>query len=220
MAIHSFKPDHYYASLGTYPPVLRIADGDSVLTSTVDASGRDLEGNHLASGPNPQTGPFYIEGAEPGDTLRVSLDKLWPNRPSGFSSTSISPNVVDPSYVSELPTPRGRAEWELDLEAGTATLAAPVTKLGRLTLPMQPMLGCFGVAPPLNQAISAATSSTHGGNMDYKRFVQGVTVYFPVFVEGALFFVGDGHAIQGDGEIAGTGIETSFSVQFTVHILK
>jgi acetamidase/formamidase len=82
------------------------------------------------------------------------------------------------------------------------------------------MLGCFGVAPPRGQVISSGTSSTHGGNMDYKGFVAGVTVYFPVFVPGALLFMGDGHAVQGDGEIVGTGIEISFDVQFTVKLLK
>jgi acetamidase/formamidase len=113
-----------------------------------------------------------------------------------------------------------QAEWELDLEKGTATLIKPETKLGRLTLPLEPMLGCFGVAPPRGQVISTATSSTHGGNMDYRGFVSGVTVYFPVFVPGALLFMGDGHAVQGDGEIVGTGIEVSFDVQFTVQLLK
>jgi acetamidase/formamidase len=82
------------------------------------------------------------------------------------------------------------------------------------------MLGCFGVAPFGGEAISTSTSAKHGGNMDYKGFAQGVTVYLPVFVEGALFFVGDGHAVQGDGEIVGTGIEVSFDVQFTVRLLK
>ena len=74
------------------------------------------------------------------------------------------------------------------------------------------MLGCFGVAPARGQAISTATSAEHGGNMDYRGFRQGVTVNFPVAVEGALLHVGDGHAIQGDGEIVGTGIEISFDV--------
>src|SRR5262249_22680363 len=89
-----------------------------------------------------------------------------------------------------------------------------------LTLPLAPMLGCFGVAPDRGQAISTATSAEHGGNMDYRGFVAGVTVYFPVFVPGALLHVGDGHAVQGDGEIVGTGIEISFDVQFTVRVLK
>lgn len=92
--------------------------------------------------------------------------------------------------------------------------------LRSLTLPLAPMLGCFGVAPAGGQAISTATSGPYGGNMDYRGFVTGATVYLPVFVPGALFFLGDGHAVQGDGEIVGTGIEVSFEVQFTVHLLK
>jgi acetamidase/formamidase len=112
------------------------------------------------------------------------------------------------------------ATWEIDNAAGTTTLATPDTKLGRLTLPMAPMLGCFGVAPPGGQAISTATSGEYGGNMDYRGFISGVTVYFPVFVPGALLFVGDGHALQGDGEIVGTGIEISMDVEFRVRLIK
>ena len=124
--------------------------------------------------------------------------------------------------MAEFPPPSewGKADWELDLVQGTATLVKPETKLGRFTLPMRPMLGCFGVAPERGQAISTATSGPYGGNMDYKGFEQGVTVYFPVAVEGALLFVGDGHAIQGDGEIVGTGIEVSMNVAFTVRVQK
>lgn len=92
------------------------------------------------------------------------------------------------------------------------------TRIGHMTLPLSPMIGCFGVAPSGGQAISTATSAEHGGNMDYRGFVQGVTVYFPVFAEGALFHIGDGHALQGDGEIVGTGIEISMEVQFTVRV--
>jgi acetamidase/formamidase len=221
MATHHFQPERYYTAIGTYDPVLHIADGDTVITTTVDAAGNDATGNRVTPPGNPQTGPFYIEGAEPGDTLAVHFDRLWPNRRTGFTGTQIAPNVVEPwhvLYALEKSPPHG--EWELDLEAGSATLVKPETKLGRLTLPLRPMLGCFGVAPYGEQAISTATSAEHGGNMDYKGFEQGVTVYFPVFVEGALLFVGDGHAIQGDGEIVGTGIETSFDVQFTVHLQK
>jgi acetamidase/formamidase len=80
------------------------------------------------------------------------------------------------------------------------------------------MLGCFGVAPARGQAISCSTSGQHGGNMDYRGFRQGVTVYLPVFVPGALFQLGDGHATQGDGEITGTGTEISMDVTFTAWI--
>jgi acetamidase/formamidase len=108
----------------------------------------------------------------------------------------------------------------VDVESGTVTLVEPETTLGRLEIPMLPMVGCFGVAPPGGQAISTATSWVHGGNMDYKGHIEGVTVYFPVAVPGALFHLGDGHAVQGDGEIVGTGVEISMDVQFTVSVVK
>lgn len=222
--IHRFEPTVYHSTLGSHDPALRIADGDTVITTTVDAGGRDRFGNQVTQGGNAQTGPFYVEGAEPGDTLAVYFDRLWPNRTTGYTGTLVAPNVLHSYYVRatarELSEPPGMAEWQLDLDNGTATLVKPETKLGRFVLPLAPMLGCFGVAPPGGQAISTATSATHGGNMDYKGFVTGTTVYFPVFVPGALLHVGDGHAVQGDGEIVGTGIETSFDVQFTVRLLK
>jgi amidase len=224
MATHHFRPDHYHNTLGSHEPVLRIAAGDTVVTTTADAWGFDADRDLVATRSNPQTGPFYLEGAEPGDTLVLSLVHLAPNRSYGFSSAQVAPNVVDPAYVPELSRlangQRPLAEWDVDVSAGTATLVAPETRLGRLTLPLAPMLGCFGVAPAGGQAISTATSGTHGGNMDYRGFVSGVTVYLPVFVSGALIFVGDGHAVQGDGEIAGTGIEISFDVRFTVGLRK
>jgi amidase len=220
MATHRFEPQQYHVTIGSHEPVLRIADGDTVITSTVDSGGRDARDEQVTPGGNPQTGPFFVEGAEEGDTLAVYFDRLWPNRVLGRSAMVLAPNVVDPAYVRVLPTEHPMSEWEVDLERGTATLARPVTKLGRLTLPVAPMLGCFGVAPARGEAISTATSARHGGNMDYRGFTQGVTVYFPVLVPGALLHVGDGHALQGDGEIVGTGIEISFDVQLTVRLLK
>jgi amidase len=219
MATHNFQPTHYHIAIGSHEPVLHIGDGDTVVTTTVDAMGKDATDTEVTPAGNPQTGPFYVVGAEPGDTLVVQLDRISPNRTIGYTSTVVAPNVVDPSYVRELPE-RELAEWQIDYEHGTATLIKPKTKLGRLTIPLAPMLGCFGVAPPGGQAISTATSAEHGGNMDYPGFVAGVTVYFPVFVPGALLHLGDGHATQGDGEIVGTGIEISMEVQFTVQLIK
>ncbi len=224
MAIHRFTPTRYYNTLGWHEPVLRIADGDSVITTTVDAGGYDEHGQQTAPRGNPQTGPFYVEGAEPGDTLVLHLDRITPNRTWGWSSSTVAANTVDPDYVPELPWPppgeHRLADWYVDVAAGTARLDKPETSLGKLILPLEPMLGCFGVAPPREQAISTATSAEHGGNMDYRGFVSGVTVYFPVFAPGALIHVGDGHARQGDGEIAGTGIEISMEVQFTARLIK
>ena len=222
MTTHNFQPKKYYTAFGSFEPALRIIDGDTVVTTTADNNGRDSTDKQVTSGPNPLTGPFYVEDAEPGDVLAVRLDRLWPNRRLGRSSTVVAPNVVEPHYVSELPLkqPRVTAEWNLNLEKGTTTLLSPKTKLGKIVLPLNPMLGCIGVAPEGGQAISSVTSGRYGGNMDYNGFVSGVTVYLPVFVPGGLFFVGDGHAVQGDGEIVGTGIEVSFDVQFTIKLIK
>jgi acetamidase/formamidase len=220
MTTHRYDPTHYHVTIGAHESVLRIADGDTVRTTTVDAGGADAGGRQVTPRGNPMTGPFYVEGAEPGDTLAVHLHRLTPNRESGWSRSVLAANVVDPWAVYDLPREAPLADWRLDMAAGTATLRSPETRLGALAVPMAPMLGCFGVAPPNGQAISTATSAEHGGNMDYRGFVAGVTVFFPVFAPGALFHLGDGHAAQGDGEIVGTGIETSFEVEFSARVLK
>jgi acetamidase/formamidase len=219
MAVYHFQPTGYHMTFGSHQPVLRIASGDTVVTTTVDAEGVDARKQRVAAKPNPQTGPFYVEDAQPGDTLFVHLDHLYPNRDYGYSYTAVAPNVVDPSYVWQLPE-RKRVEWRIDLTGGTATLMHPVGRLADLSLPLAPMLGCLGVAPAGGQAISSSTSGKHGGNMDYHGLVAGVGVYLPVFVPGALIHLGDGHAIQGHGELVGAGIEVSFDVQFTVRVFK
>ena len=216
---HTFVPTVYHRSLGAHEPVLRVQDGDTIVTTTVDARGFDSQRQHVAERGNPQTGPFYVENAEPGDTLVVHIDRVEPNRRYGFCGTSVAPNVVDPSYVPELPN-ADLAEWDVDVEAGCATLVRPASKLGQLRVPLEPMLGCFGVAAGRGQRGSTATSAEHGGNMDYRGFVAGATIYFPVFEPGALFFLGDGHAAQGCGEIVGSGIEISMNVEVTLSILK
>jgi acetamidase/formamidase len=224
MATHHFSPTHYYNFLGSHPPAFHLNPGDTITTTTVDARGHDGNDNQITPPGNPMTGPFHVAGAEPGDTLVVHLDLLRTNRPTGWTRKMVAPNVVDPEYVPQMPWPPiddVLATWQVDNEAGTVTLIDPAdTAIGKLALPLAPMVGCFGVAPYGGQAISTATSAEHGGNMDYRGFVQGVTVYFPVFVPGALFFIGDGHALQGDGEIVGTGVEISFDVQFTLDLQK
>ena len=216
---HNFQPTIYHRTLGPHEPVLRIADGDTIVTTTVDARGFDAHREQVTERGNPQTGPFFVEGAESGDTLVVELDDIQPNREHGWCGSSLAANVVDPDYVRELPQ-AALAEWRVDRDAKTATLVKPESSLGELTIPIEPMLGCFGVAAERGQAISTATSASHGGNMDYRAFVAGATVYFPVFEPGALFFLGDGHAAQSDGEIVGSGIEISMDVQVTVRLIK
>ncbi|TFG61413.1 MAG: acetamidase, partial [Spirochaetales bacterium] len=219
MATHHFQPAAYHTSFGSHPPVLHIADGDTVVTTTLDAVGTDAAGRQAARGPNPQTGPFYIEGAEPGDTLMVHIDHLHPNRETGWSNSMLAAHVVDPVYSSKLPEER-RVEWRILPDRHIAELITPLTGLQEFSLPLSPMLGCLGVAPSDGQAISSATSGQYGGNMDYRGCAAGTTFYIPVFVPGALFFLGDGHAAQGDGEVAGSGIEISFDVRFTAGVRK
>jgi acetamidase/formamidase len=219
MATHRFEPTHYHTTIATRDPALRIRPGDTVITTTVDAGGHDARGEPVTPAGNPQTGPFFIEGAAPGDTLVVRLDHIEPNRDHGFTHSTIAPNVVDPWFVRELPQDADLL-WRIDRAARNARLDPSPPGLEYLSLPLAPMLGCFGVAPARGMAISTATSDRHGGNMDYRGFVAGVTVFFPVFVEGALFHLGDCHAVQGDGEIVGTGIEVSADVRFTVDVRK
>lgn len=225
MTTHIFTPTHYYNTIGWHEPVLEIDPGDRVITTTLDAAGRDDHGDEVTSPGNPQTGPFYVRGAEPGDTLVFHIERVTPNRPYGWSALSLAEHVVDPWTVRDLyqpmpGQPSERASWALDLQNWTASLVTPETMLGRFTLPLDPMLGCFGVAPANRQAISTATSGPYGGNMDYRGFRAGATVYLPVSAPGALLFLGDGHAVQGDGEIAGTGVEVSMEVQFSVDLVK
>ena len=224
MTIHHFQPTHYHNTLGTHEPVLRIADGDTVITSTADAHGRNREMDTVAEAPNPQTGPFYVEGAEPGDTLVMTLDRLVPNRTYGYTRTLVAPNVIDPDYVSQMPYPppgekplagvvrrrRGR-HGDPDRAGDTA---------GTTDAAVGSHAGLFRRRATRGEAILASTAGPHGGNMDYRGHRSGVTAYFPVGAPGALVFVGDGHAVQGDGEIVGTGIEISFDVQFTVRLIK
>lgn len=223
MARHTFEPTRFHLSIGEHEPVLRVASGDSIATWCVDATGRDRSFEKISEGGNPQTGPFFVEGAEPGDALAVRFDRLWPNRERGLSGEVVAENVVDPWFVRDLPR-RSQEDadyWLLDLERGTARLESPPPGTEFLgEVPLEPMLGCFGVAPGRGQAISCASSWRNGGNMDYRGFGEGVTVFLPVFVEGALLHVGDGHALQGDGEIVGSGIEVSFDVELTVEVIK
>jgi acetamidase/formamidase len=221
MAIHPFTPTHFHTTIGWHEPVLRIADGDTIVTRTVDARGADHTNTVITPGGNPMTGPFYVEGAELGDTLAVHFDELTPNRDTGWTLSTLASNVIDPDYIREVPYRIGDiSTWTIDRAGNTATLSAPGTKMDRFTVKLSPMVGCFGVAPPGRQAISTATSGPFGGNMDYRHFVAGTTVYFPVFAPGALFHLGDGHAVQGDGEIVGTGIEISFDVKFTLRLIR
>jgi amidase len=219
MATQRFRPTQYFNVIGITEPCLRVADGDTVVTDTIDASGLDASEVAVGERPNPMTGPFFIEGAEPGDTLAVRIDRLTPSRATGWTFSPLALTVLEPAAIAERPPPE-RVVWEIGRNTGTVRLREPSKGLEDFAPPLQPMIGCFGVAPARGQALSTATSAQNGGNMDYRLFAPGTTAWFPVSVPGALFYLGDGHACQGDGEIVGTGIETSFEMEVTFRVLK
>jgi acetamidase/formamidase len=218
MTTHHFVPMGWHHVLATLPPALTIESGDIVVTETIDANGWDKHGNKVWKAGNPMNGPFAVAGAQPGDSLKVEIVGMTPIRSHGFTRSVVGADVVEPEFVRQLP-PRIRAHWQIDRNAQTVSLDG-VGSLGTLVMPLAPMIGCFGVAPGGGQAISTSTSAEHGGNMDYRRFGPGTTVWFPVAVPGALFFLGDCHAIQGDGEIVGTGVETCFEVTVRLSVEK
>src|SRR5262249_17352682 len=152
----------------------------------------------------PQTGPFYIEGAIPGDTLVVKLNRIRLNRDTAISSGSIAAHAVTPDYVQDRkPVENYDSTWVLDREKGGARMAKPSEPLKDYTVPLRPFLGCVGVAPRGHMVFRTGYPGSFGGNMDYNRLVEGVTLYLPVSQPGALLFLGDGHAAQGDGELTG-----------------
>jgi amidase len=217
MTTHRFSPEIFHSTLASHVPVLSVADGDVVVTETLDAHGFDKDMVKHGGDTNPMTGPFFVEGAEPGDVLCVEIVRISMNRKTGWTRSGLAWNVVDPAMVRDMP-PRDKTIW--DIGANGVTLQEPTQGLKNWSVPLDPMIGCFGVAPADGEAISTATSGPHGGNMDYNLFHMGTTAMFPVAVPGALFFLGDVHAAQGDGEIAGTGIETSAEVEFRTRIIK
>lgn len=225
MATHTFRPEVFHNVLGGRSPVLSIRSGDTVVTSTVDAAGVDKDGRAVAEPPNPLTGPFYVEDAKPGDCLEVRIDSLTPNRLRCWTRRFLSPNVLDPDALRDLGALADREnpphiDWQIDPAGKTVSPVSSGMTGRELRVPLAPMLGCLGTAPPYNQAISNATSGPNGGNMDWVGVNQGMTLFFPVFEDGALFALGDGHATQGHGEIAGTGTEVSMDVSFSVKLHK
>lgn len=219
---HRFVPDRFYNTFSfAHPPALRLKPGDRVITKTVDAGGTDWNGKQVAQGPNPQTGPFFVEGAEPGDLLIVRIEKIETNRATAYAQSLLAPYTVDPAAIAARTErePR-RSDWQIDKAAGVARLTDPTLRPATITLPLRPMLGCVGVAPARKEAIGTATPGAFGGNMDYAGLNAGVTVMLPVNEPGALLFIGDGHARQGEGEVVGTGLETSMDVEFTVDLVK
>ena len=238
---HKIFPDHHSRNLSAQKkPILRIKSGDTVITRTWDSGGGDHKGIHHLKHPyvkpeggNPLFGPFYIEGAEPGDALEVHLDRVRVNRSYAYTTTGIpdsriksddAENAREPIYEMDAVRPKrgDLVPWDIDLQKLTTSprLKPEMRSDWKIELPVRPMLGTIGVGQPGQANEPYSPISTYGGNMDYNDVVEGATLYFPVYHEGAYFYLGDGHAQQGDGEGFGAGLETSLDVEFTVRVVK
>jgi amidase len=222
-----YVPTVYYDTFtAAHPVALKIKSGDRVATTTVDDTGAGADGQTVAKGPNPQTGPFYIEGAEPGDMIVVSIEKLEPNRLSGLSPSFMVANSFDAGSLSNKAAPR--VPWTIDQDKGVVRLdlTAVIPNVDwhqrfispRIELPLRPMLGSLGVAAASKDESSAAGS--FGGNLMYPGLTAGVRVMLPVYQPGALLYLGRGYARQGAGNPTGAGIEMSMNVEFSVELMK
>ena len=216
-------------TFGGVAPVATIRPGQTVSTWTRDCyNGAVRSTSHLPSQVcdprylNPQTGPFWVEGADPGDTVVVHFRSIRPREAWGVSSTV-------PFFGALTSTPRTATlqaalterTWiyALDLEAGTVRYEARDSGF-TLDLPLDPMHGTVGVAPPLGEVRSSLAPGSWGGNMDTPEMRAGTTCYLGVNVPGALLSLGDGHARQGEGETCGVAVETAMDTVFTVELLK
>ncbi|WP_353265649.1 acetamidase/formamidase family protein [Gemmatimonas sp.] len=223
---YTLTPTTYHRGVSnTAAPALRLHAGDTVHTTTVDAGGWGTgafgeKGNKRTDGGNPLTGPFYVEGAVPGDVLVVRLLRVRLNRPWAFSGTSLVDNAITPSYATERKQTPTDNKWTLDTAAGVARLTSPTAGLSAFTVPLTPFLGVVAVAPGGSWTPSSRDAGSYGGNLEYSQLREGTTLYLPVSTMGAYLYLGDGHAAQGDGELTGDAMETSLDVTFTVDVKR
>jgi amidase len=218
-ADHRVVAERYWHTFSAaHPVLLTVKPGDHIATKTVDSAGFDLTGvRRTATHGNPLTGPFFVEGAEPGDALEVRIDRIRLNRPTGYSSYQVglkeTPPVEKPGADVVYKGYDRLFPWTIDLKRG-------LVRTGRLEFVAEPMLGCIGVAPERDYSPRSGPAGYWGGNLDYNLIREGATVLLPVFHRGGLLFFGDGHALQGDGEAVGSGVETSLDVEVTMGLRK
>ena len=204
-------------------PVLRLKAGDILETNTADGDGKVLEDAGMkVGGPNPLTGPFYVEGAEPGDTLVIHFLSVEVNAPEGFGSAGPGFGAINSSgYTPMLDHPIPKKSWlyKIDRSRQAALFQANDSDFST-EIPLHPFLGCVGVAPAHGESRGAIVTAEFGGNMDAPEASAGNTLYLPVNVPGALLYLGDGHAAMGDGEVDGTAIEIQMKVRLELDVIK
>jgi acetamidase/formamidase len=211
---------------GVALPVARLRSGDTLEVNTLDAFGNVLKGPgdtlSMVKGDNPLTGPFYIEGAEPGDTLAIKFLDLQVDGDQGVGAFAPGFGALNSStYTPMLGAPLPERIWyyPVDHASNMATFHAHDSNFS-VQIPLHPFFGCIGVAPAGGEARSSIVPAENGGNMDAPEASAGNTLYLPVNVAGALLYMGDGHAAMGDGEVDGTAIEAPLRARLQVTVIK
>lgn len=213
--------DFHYTFGPMHEPIARVADGETVIVHTVDAFGDRLTEESMRPseilGPylNPQTGPIYIEGAEPGDTLAVTIVDIEPVGDTAVSCTvPFFGGLTSTPYTATLQAPLEERVWIYNRQPDGS-----YRYKDRWTIPWRPFFGTIGTAPHL-EAVSSLTPAAHGGNMDVPDVTIGNTLHLPVRVPGALFFTGDCHANQGQGELCGVALEIAARGTLRFDVIK
>jgi amidase len=223
------KPSELKYTFGGVAPVARIKPGTRIVSWTEDCFDGKVTGpttlpsKVMAPGhENPQTGPFFVEGAEPGDTVAVRILKLEPARRYGISSSYPGFGALNGTNRTAMLGP-GLPEvvWRYEVDPARAVARTRSTD-GKLSweVPLAPFLGGLGVAPAGGEVRSTIVPDSFGGNMDCPEVRPGATIYLGVNVPGALVSFGDGHYAQGDGEIIGTAIEGALNVELVIDLVK
>jgi amidase len=210
----------------TAPPVAHLKPSNILDANSLDCFGNAIKkpGDTMAmiKGDNPLTGPFYIDGAEPGDTLVVKILDLKVDGDQGLGALGPGFGALNATnYTPMLHPPLPEKIWfyPIDHANNTATFQALDSSF-KVKIPLHPFLGCIGVAPAGGEARSSVVPEAFGGNMDAPEASAGNTIYFPVNVAGGLLYFGDGHAAMGDGEIAGSAIEVPMRARLQIDVVK
>ena len=216
---HHLKPTVGHPTFAVRPPVLTVKPGDVLESESLWGDWYEKPGGKWPG----EVGPIAIEGALPGDTLVVEVLKVRPNRDTAVSTQGGHFGALVPDYATAFLNdlfPRGRYVWRIDRQRMTGTVDLPGSAVKTVTVPLRPMIGRVAVAPEGDEAFGGLWPGPFGGNMDDSDVREGTTVYLPVFHAGALFYFGDVHALMGDGEICGSGLETSADLSFRFGLLK
>jgi acetamidase/formamidase len=231
MNVLSYRPvpSEFAWTFGGVSPVRSVSSGTALELWTEDAFGGHVRGpedlvSKVIEFPfvNPQTGPFYVEGAEPGDTLAVHFVSIEPSRDWAASTTVALFGALTSTHTTPtLQEPLPEVVWMYEVDAKARTVRYQAAR-GEFTveLPLDPMHGTVGVAPGAFEARSSLVPDMHGGNMDTPEMRAGTTCYLGVNVEGALFSIGDGHCRQGEGETCGVAVEAAMDTVVIVEVIK